>query len=123
MLFAAKFHLYAGLQHQNEQLSSNNLMSYFDCNPNWPICLFDFTFKSKLPTYLCYRVAEHLDKLIIKDYFFSKSNESPTQYPVCGLLVERQPHICGDGTFVEMFKNRFELGDESMIRSPVFIVF
>lgn len=37
-------------------LYERDLMQIFDCDPEWPLCLFDFTFKNKIPTYTCLRV-------------------------------------------------------------------
>ena len=28
----------------------------FNCDPNWPVCLFDFTFKNKMPEFFCFKI-------------------------------------------------------------------
>lgn len=44
-------------------------MRIFNCNYNeWPICLFDFTYKNKIPNFLCFR-ASNDSPIIIEDYF------------------------------------------------------
>lgn len=48
-----------------------DLMKIFNCNSEWPVCLFDFAFKVKNPTYLCFRVADNLDTYIKEGYFYS----------------------------------------------------
>jgi len=37
-------------------LVQHNLMQIFNCNPEWPICLFDFTIKNKCPNFFRFRV-------------------------------------------------------------------
>lgn len=54
-------------------LFEKELMSIFNCDPDWPICLFDFTFKNKLPTYLCFKVKNDMNKYIIDNYFDEKN--------------------------------------------------
>lgn len=41
-----------------------DLMKIFNCDPEWPVCLYDFTFKTKNPTYFALRVANDLDSFI-----------------------------------------------------------
>jgi hypothetical protein len=64
--FINRYFLYAGLSkhYENperpilslEQLE-DDLMSTFNCDPQqWPICLFDFTYKNRIPTYLTFKV-------------------------------------------------------------------
>ena len=48
-----------------------DLMKIFNCNSEWPVCLFDFAFKVKNPTYLCFRVANNLDSYVKEGYFYS----------------------------------------------------
>jgi hypothetical protein len=47
-----------------------DLMQIFNCNEKWPICLYDFAFKNKNPTYLCLKVEADLCSLMLEDYFF-----------------------------------------------------
>jgi hypothetical protein len=47
-----------------------DLMKIFNCDPSWPVCLFDFAFKAKNPTYLCLRVSNDLDSYIRDGYFY-----------------------------------------------------
>ena len=47
-------------------------MSIFDCDPAWPLCLYDFTHKNLCPKFVVMRVQARLDTLVIDDYFFTK---------------------------------------------------
>lgn len=47
-----------------------DLMKIFNCNKGWPVCLFDFTFKLKIPTYLSFRVKNDLTSYIQDGYFY-----------------------------------------------------
>ena len=40
-----------------------------ECSTAWPICLYDFTFKSKQTSYFCFRI-ENLEDVKIEDYFY-----------------------------------------------------
>lgn len=43
------------------------------CDKSWPVCLFDFTYKNKVPDYFVFRVDKNSYE--IKDnYFYSKVN-------------------------------------------------
>lgn len=48
-------------------------MHIFNCDPKWPICLFDFTYKNKVPNYFCYRIDYDLTTLVIDDYFSERT--------------------------------------------------
>lgn len=50
-------------------------MKIFNCDPEWPICLFDFAFKDKNPTYFCLRVASNLDSYINDGYFYGANSQ------------------------------------------------
>lgn len=56
--------------------AERNYMQFFNCNPEWPICLYDFSFKSKCPTYFAFRVGKPLQTFVIDDYFYGKDFES-----------------------------------------------
>lgn len=47
-----------------------DLMQIFNCDKEWPVCLFDFTYKFKIPTYLSLRVKNDLTSYIREDYFY-----------------------------------------------------
>ena len=46
-------------------------MSVYHCDPNWPICLYDFTFKNLCPKYVAYRVEKELTSFLIQDHFYN----------------------------------------------------
>lgn len=35
----------------------NEVMVTFNCDLSWPYCLFDFTYKNKIPQYLAFRTS------------------------------------------------------------------
>jgi len=45
-------------------------MKIFNCNPEWPVCLFDFSFKNKSPSYVTFRVEGSLENYIFEDYYY-----------------------------------------------------
>ena len=40
------------------------LPSLYKCNPKWPICLFDFSFRNLNPKMVAYRVEQNLNTFI-----------------------------------------------------------
>ena len=46
-------------------------MKVWQCNTDWPVCIYDFTIKSKNPSYLAYRVKPLLTTLCIQEYFYA----------------------------------------------------
>lgn len=58
-------------QYESHDLVQSDLMSIFNCDTAWPICLFDFTIKSKCPNYFIFRVQTPLNELMQEDYFYS----------------------------------------------------
>ena len=85
---------FAGDKKSMEQMQTD-LINKFDCNSSWPICLFDFTYKNKIPTYFCVRAQCDLSTLIRdEDYFDSaysrrKIVRTSTTINDNGLLIER----------------------------------
>ena len=45
------------------------MISKFTCKPEWPICLFDFTYKNKIPSHFCFKTELDLTSLVKEDYF------------------------------------------------------
>lgn len=45
-------------------------MRIFNCNPEWPVCLFDFSFKNKNPSYVVLKVGSDLNQFIFEDYYY-----------------------------------------------------
>lgn len=80
--FINKFYLYKGLASYTREQGiecnvskfaidhdDKNLMRHFNCNAKWPICLFDFSYANRCPTYFCFRVGTDFNLLIKADYF------------------------------------------------------
>jgi hypothetical protein len=83
--FLKKFVLYDGLckapstaepgTYDSVDLVQNNLMDIFECDPSWPICLFDFTIKQKCPTQFVFRTGHLLTSFVNPDYFYSQGSQ------------------------------------------------
>ena len=98
-----------------------DLMKIFCCDPEWPLCLFDFTAKNKNPTFVALRTGRSLNEYRIDEYFYggnsSKQPKSEMFQPglvesTCrdDLLLERLPHLCCSKEypfFVHNFKIRY----------------
>lgn len=92
---------------------------FFSCSyGNWPVCIFDFTFKSVLPEYFVYRLRPGTQVILVEDYFSITKHEVDFAFDDCpsgkeevkeiqgppnqieeedvagGLLVERNLHMC-----------------------------
>ena len=39
------------IMRSNLENRENDLMKVFNCNPEWPVCLYDFTYKNKSNQY------------------------------------------------------------------------
>ena len=50
-----------------------DLMSIFDCDESWPLCLYDFRHKNACTKFVAMRVQQPLNFLIIEDYWYSKN--------------------------------------------------
>jgi hypothetical protein len=59
------------LINSNLDKKERELMSIFDCNPKWPLCLYDFTFKNRNDKYIAMLARRSLKEYIIDDYFTS----------------------------------------------------
>ena len=108
-----------------------DIMSVFDCQEEWPVCLFDFTFKSNCPNFFIFRVQDELTTFV-KDGYFNFTTSSPKMTPSgpvkflnaldhkssSDLLVQRHPHLCKfNQFFVERFKKRFIAADTTLLDS------
>ena len=49
-------------------------MTIFNCSSEWPVCLFDFTLKSRCPNFYVFKISYQMTEFIIDDYFYGNSN-------------------------------------------------
>lgn len=54
---------------KNMDQLEKELMNVFNCNPEWPICLFDFSYKNKIPNYFSFKIDQDFNERIIENYF------------------------------------------------------
>ena len=106
-------------------------MQAFNCNSEWPVCLFDFTYKNRIPQYLCFRASAH-PPIIIEDYFRAEHHDTRARKAISkslasfkdlttteGLLIERGIHHCrAYPRFVHNFKALFNSGDNEVFSNP-----
>jgi len=98
------------------------------------VCLYDFTFKNKNPSYLVFRVDGDLTDYAFDEYFFSEFDHislqsgefQPFDYQNIDsredLLVERTHHLCNLDEypfFVSNFKTRYCASDPLLISNQL----
>ena len=76
-----------------------DLMKVFNCNPKWPICLYDFTFKNKCNQFLTMKCRSNLKKYVIDDYFETKGGINKRAKRLWtedddDVIREQTTHIC-----------------------------
>lgn len=75
-------------------------MRTFNCNPTWPICLYDFTYKNKSNEFQTMRCRQHLSSYVVEDYFFPQDSPSVNPQKRRGLIEEtdvireQNSHLC-----------------------------
>lgn len=55
-------------------LTGMEYVELLTCDPKWQICLFDFTYKNKVPDYFVFRVEPNSFQ-IIENYYFDVLND------------------------------------------------
>lgn len=93
------------------------MMQIFNCqHDSWPICLYDFTYKNRIPECLVFRASKNPPRMIY-DYFYTKKSNPVVEEKKAhfsnkdseGLLIERGEHFCyKKPNFVECFKILYE---------------
>lgn len=74
MKFLSKFYLYSGLAKQKIDLDKTfditkaEAVEALKCDKNWPVCLFDFTYKNKVPEFFVFK-AERSTYNIFDNHF------------------------------------------------------
>lgn len=48
---------------------TEKLPSLYKCNPEWPICIYDFSFRNLNAKYVAFRVRKKLTEFVIDDWF------------------------------------------------------
>eukprot|EP00347_Sterkiella_histriomuscorum_P004415 403360549 len=82
--FLNKFYLYNGIAKQMDQkikcfdINKTEHIEALRCDKKWPVCLFDFTYKNKVPEYFAFR-ADSKSYSIQKDYFYGEDTKRESQ--------------------------------------------
>ena len=56
------------IMRSNLENRENDFMKVFNCNEDWPVCLYDFTYKNKSNQYQVMKCQKSLNKYIVEDY-------------------------------------------------------
>lgn len=91
MTEAVREKLLASLRLINSNLDKKekDVMRIFECDMNWPICLYDFTFKNRNSNFITMRATKCLKDFIVEDYIKPRGglNKNP-QYKNKGKELE-----------------------------------
>lgn len=105
----------------------HRLSSIYKCDPSWPICIFDFSFRNLNPEFVAFKVQADLTTLCIPDYFSAETLESGAdsasvhmqeysssqqlqqqeQLSYQNILINRGKHICTAGEGRQSFQAAF----------------
>ena len=71
--FLNKFYLYTGIAKQMDpskgfDITKSECVEALTCDRRWPVCLFDFTIKNRVPEYFAFRVDQSA-YTIIENHF------------------------------------------------------
>lgn len=106
------------------------LMTVYNCDPEWPVCLYDFSFKNRVPNYLMLKVKNNLTDYINWNYFtpgyridsfrhdvyFNIAHDGRRIVNDDELLIERHYHLCSSNEhFVPNFKKRYDIMDPLLL--------
>lgn len=85
------------------------VMRTFNCNPSWPICLYDFTYKSKSNEFQTMRCRHLLSNYVVEDYFtwqgVNKSKKDQRNTDETDVVREQNTHLCQCLQNGQMVKN------------------
>lgn len=57
----------------NKMHCQTDLINYMECDKRWPICIFDFSFQSKMPNFFAFRV-RNIKSHVVENHFFPNEN-------------------------------------------------
>lgn len=79
---AAKEKLLQTLKLINSNLDKKerDVMRIFDCDPSWPICLYDFTFKNRNNKHIVMRARKNLKDYVVEDYIKPRGGINKTLF-------------------------------------------
>lgn len=128
MRFLNKFYLFTGVSRSNNMVadSLHNPDMFFNCGGNqWPLCLYDFTYKNRMPSYFVYRCGKDTIQLI-DDYFYGSgtafecdTDDGAETSAIDKLLIERNTHLCQHSNFTEKFIKLYVSGCDQLLNSEL----
>jgi hypothetical protein len=83
-------------------------MTVYNCDPLWPVCLYDYSFKNRVPNYFVLKVENNLTEYINPNYFALGHRKDSFRHDAYftialngkrtvnddELLIERHYHLC-----------------------------
>lgn len=80
--FLNKFYLYSGFSKNMDNakgfdITKNECIDALTCDHKWQVCLFDFSYKNRVPEFFVFRTSNFL---IIDDYFKSVDSDRITLF-------------------------------------------
>ena len=59
-----------GVLSSNLENRESDLMKVFNCDPNWPVCLYDFSYKNKSNQFQTLKCKNKLSSYVVSNYFY-----------------------------------------------------
>ena len=99
------------------------IVQHCDCNPDWPVCLYDFTLRNLISDQLVLSVPQ-LDLHIIDNYYDMSDYEKSGQKggPPGTIRLYRGFHICSSA-FVQNFRFQFTRKYTSVAKGSLGLLF
>jgi hypothetical protein len=119
--FLNKFYLYSGLAKQKSDkdktfdITKAEAVEALTCDHKWPVCLFDFTYKNKVPEFFVFKTERSTYKLDF-GYFYgdqAKPGTPPLLSNGCGEYPQASFH--NNHTHLQPSKVEEEASDQDMI--------
>jgi hypothetical protein len=68
-VFLKQFKMFVGLERELLKQSSEDPISFFTCNPKWPLCRFNYTKAHVIPDEFVFKIEHMVEVEIFQDYF------------------------------------------------------
>ena len=81
----------------SQEPTEHEKMKNFNCDPKWPVCLYDFTFKNKVVSQYALKVRPILSSFVIQDHFYPPTEESSEESKAA--ILEQRKEKIGDSEF------------------------
>ncbi len=81
--FLNKFYLFSGTNRSSNAIENSlkDPTCFFKCNQAWPLCVFDFTYKSIIPEYFIYKTCRE-SFIVRENYFYEERKWADLDLPI-----------------------------------------